>query len=182
MIEMLIVSITLGVISLAINSALNNGVKIWRKINQHLPQEDIDIFLDKLTLDLHNVFLSPQFTFTGDQQRLALPTLVTSAKFPDRLPGEALYVYDESKNQLDKQIRDYSDIYNDDQGLAQPLLKNLNSLKFSYYFFEAEKKYYSWVDEWKNEGLPNAVRVEIEVKDGDKIRQFSRTIAIPVAS
>ena len=182
LVEMLIVSMVLGVISIAINSTLNSGVRVWRKINQELPQEAINIFFDKFTTDLHNTFVSANIKFAGDDEQLELPTLVTSRRFSGRLPGKVIYAYDKGKSELFRQIRDYSDVYSDKQGPIQSVIKNIHSLKFTYYFFETERKYYTWVDIWKKEWLPQAVRVELEIKDADKIKQFTRTVSIPLSN
>ena len=181
LVEMLIVSMILGVISITINSALNSGVRVWRKINQELPQEAINIFFDKFTTDLHNTFNSTNIKLEGDDERLELPAFVSSRRFSGRLPGEVIYVYDKGKDELYRQAKDYSDVYSDKQGVITPLIKNIHSLKFTYYFFEAERKYYAWVDTWKKEWLPQAVRVELEVNDENKIKQFTRTVSIPLA-
>jgi hypothetical protein len=181
LVEMLIVSMILGVISITINSALNSGVRVWRKINQELPQEAINIFFDKFTTDLHNTFNSTNIKLEGDDERLELPAFVSSRRFSGRLPGEVIYVYDKGKDELYRQAKDYSDVYSDKQGVITPLIKNIHSLKFTYYFFEAERKYYAWVDTWEKEWLPQAVRVELEVNDENKIKQFTRTVSIPLA-
>jgi len=128
LVEMLIVSIVLGVISLAINSALNSGMRVWRKINQELPQEAINIFFDKFTTDLHNVYEYTNIKFTGEDEQLELPTLVTSGRFSGRLPGKVIYVYDRGKGELFRQIMDYSNVYTDKPGLIQSVIKNIHSL------------------------------------------------------
>ncbi len=179
--EMLIVSMILGIISIAINSALNSGVRVWRKINKELPQEAVNIFFDKFTTDLHNTIKSTNIKFEGDDERLELPAFVSSRRFSGRSPGEVIYVYDKGKNELFREAKDYSDVYSDKQGVVTPLIKNIHSLKFTYYFLETENKYYAWVDTWKKEKLPQAVRVELEIKDEDKIKQFTRTVSIPVS-
>ena len=182
LVELLIVSMVLGVISLAINSALNSGVRVWRKINQELPQEDLNIFFDKFTTELHNSLKYPGTKFIGQEQELELATLVTSLRFPARLPGKIAYVYNSQTNTLNRKLKDYSDVYNDKEGVVFPVLKNIQSFEFSYYFFDTQSKDYRWQREWKKEDLPRAVRLDLEIKDGEKIKQFSRTVSIPVSN
>lgn len=182
LVEMLIVSIILGVISLAINSALNNGVKVWRKINQELPQEDLNIFFDKFTSELHNSLDYPGIEFSGREQELVFATMAVSQRFPDRLPVQIAYIYDSQANILSRKLRDYSDLYNDKEGVVSSALKNVLSLKFSYYFFDAQNKDYRWQREWEEGQLPAALRLDLEVEDGDKIKNFTRTVTIPRAN
>lgn len=182
LIEMLIVSMILVVITLAVNSSLNSGVRVWRKINQELPQEALNIFFDKFSADLHNTLKITGIKFKGDDERLELPTAVKSESFPERSPGKIIYFYDRQKDELVRDARDYSDVYNDKRGGVRSLIKNIHKLKFSYYFFEAETKNYTWLEAWEKEGLPQAVRVELEIKDKDEIREFSRTVSIPLSN
>ena len=44
LIELLITMTILAVISTAIYASLNSGLKIWKRINQQLVHEDLDIF------------------------------------------------------------------------------------------------------------------------------------------
>ena len=42
-------------------------------------------------------------------------------------------------------------------------LNALMHIKFRYYFYDSERKNYSWLDEWDKVGLPQAVKVELEI-------------------
>lgn len=169
------------VIAMAINSTLNSGVRVWRKINHDLPQEDVNIFFDKFTTDLHNMLPSADSQFIGKKQELELDSLVASKRFSGKPPGKIAYVYNEQTNILSRKAKDYSAVYNDEDGMVIPVLKNIQSLIFTYYFFDAQNKDFRWLEEWKREGLPRAVRVELEIKDGEKFKKFTRTVTIPVA-
>lgn len=184
LVEMLIVTVILGVVSLAINAALNSGVRVWRRINQELPQEDLNIFFDKFSADLHNSLKYADQKLVGQAQELELPTLVTSLRFPARLPGKIAYVYNSQDKTLSRKLKDYSDIYNDDEGMTLAALKNVQSLEFSYAFIDNQTRGYGylWQQEWDKEDLPRAAKVELEIKDEDKIRKFSRTVSIPVSN
>jgi prepilin-type N-terminal cleavage/methylation domain-containing protein len=179
-IEMLIASMILAVIAIAVNSSLNSGVRVWRKVNQELPQEGLNLFFDKFTHDLSNILKSAKIRLEGDGERLVFSSLVSSPRFTDKTPGEIIYVYDKGKSELRRFSRDYSDIYTDKQGSINSLLSNIVSLRFNYYFFEKERNNYSWTDTWDKEGLPRAVRVEIEINDEDKVRKFNRIVSIPI--
>ena len=47
LIELLIVAAMLGVVSLAIYSTFNNGLKLWQKVNKPVAGEDADIFFEQ---------------------------------------------------------------------------------------------------------------------------------------
>lgn len=175
-------SVILGVVSLAINAALNSGVRVWRKINQELPQEDLNIFFDKFSADLHNCLIYADQKLVGQAQELELPALVTSLNFPARLPGKIVYVYNRQTKTLSRKLKDYSQLYNDDEGMILPVLKNVQSLEFSYAIIDNQTKDFLWLEDWDKEDLPRAAKVELEIKDEEKIRKFSRTVSIPVSN
>jgi prepilin-type N-terminal cleavage/methylation domain-containing protein len=182
LVELLIVSMIVVIIALAISYTLGSGVKVWQKINQELVEEDVSIFFDKFTVDLHNSLQYAGIKFVGDEQELELATLVNSQRFLGRLPGKIAYVYKSGSDTLSREPRDYSAVYNDEEGLVMPVLKNIQSLRFSYYFFDTQSKDYRWQEEWGKDDLPQAVRVELEIRDGERIKKFTRTVTIPVSS
>ena len=181
LIELLIVTALLAVISLAIYATFNSGVKIWQRVNKQIPEEDLDIFLEKFALDLRNSFKFNGFNFLGEEKRFEFPTLVNSPGMNKKTVGKVIYLYDSESNIIKRNLLDFSQIYNGEEGTAQELLKNVKSLKFRYYLYDKEKKEYLWQDEWLKEDLPLAVRIELEFGNGTEIRKFTKTVNIPVS-
>lgn len=180
LIEMLIVTVTLSIISLAIYATFNNGIKIWQKINQEIPSEDIDVFFEKITYDLRNGLKVSNITFSGEEDEFELPTLVNSRRLGMTV-GKVRYGFDYTKGAVTRQRMDYSDIYNDESGIKEILLRNVKSLKFKYYIYDSEKQKYLWQDEWTKQGLPLALRIELELKNNDQANKFTKTVSIPVS-
>lgn len=181
LIELLIVTALLAVISLAIYATFNSGVKIWQRVNQQIPEEDLDIFLEKFALDLRNSFKFNGSNFLGEEKRFEFPTLVNSPGMNKKTVGKVIYLYDSESNIIKRNLLDFSQIYNGEEGTTQELLKNAKSLKFRYYLYDKEKKEYLWQDEWLKEDLPLAVRIELEFGNGTEIRKFTKTVNIPVS-
>lgn len=181
LIELLIVTALLAVISLAIYATFNSGVKIWQRVNKQIPEEDLDIFLEKFTLDLRNSFKFNGFNFLGEEKRFEFPTLVNSPWMNKKTVGKVSYLYDSESSIIKRNLLDFSQIYNGEEGTTQELLKNVKSLKFRYYLYDKEKKEYLWQDEWLKEDLPLAVRIELEFGNGTEIRKFTKTVNIPVS-
>jgi len=189
---LLIVTALLAVISLAIYATFNSGVKIWQRVNKEIPEEDLDIFLEKFALDLRNSFKFNGFNFLGEEKRFEFPTLVNPVrnKFSNgvnspgmnkKTVGKVIYLYDSESSIIKRNLLDFSQIYNGEEGITQELLKNVKSLKFRYYLYDKEKKEYLWQDEWLKEDLPLAVRIELEFGNGTEIREFTKTVNIPVS-
>ncbi len=182
LVELLIVTAMLSIISLAIYSTFNNGIKIWQRINRSLPEEGLGIFLDKFSLDLKNTYKFTGLEFSGDRNRLEFMTLVNSPGLQKRTVGQVIYSYDSQNKILNREQRDYSQIYNDREGLANKVLTDIKSLKFRYYFYDGQRKKYLWLDEWSQETLPLAVRIEFEVGKEIGTNKVTKTVSIPVSS
>jgi hypothetical protein len=181
-IELIIVVSILSLVSLTIYSTLANGTKIWQTVNRVLPEEDLQIFLDKFAHDIANTLKFGSIRFLGEPDRLEFACVVYSPSLNNKTVGKIIYGYDQGKNILYKWELDYSQVYDGQEGLPEQALKNIKSLKFQFFFYNEDKKEYLWADEWVKEKLPLAVRVELEFKDGSQIDKVTRTISIPVAS
>lgn len=179
--ELLIVSAVLAVVSLAVYSITDNGIKIWQRLNQKLPEEDLNICFEKFVADLRNTARVNGIVFSGEETEFKLATLVNCPWLSAKVIGEASYYYDNAKQALNRRERDVSDIYNQDDGRSGELLNNVSSLNFSYYFYDEERKDYVWKKDFSGAGLPLAVRLELELNDGKKTRNFIKTVTIPVS-
>ena len=170
----------LGIISLAIFSTFNNGFKVWQKINKPLGEEDLGIFFDKLAQDLNNCLKSSSIPFTGEQNNLGIPTQVNSPRLKTRTLGLVTYSYDQQPGVLNRQPKDFSQLYSRQEDDPVTLLKNIRSFKFEYYYFDKQKQEYLWQEEWSGEGIPLAVRVGLSLNDSSGTDKIIRTITVPV--
>ncbi len=180
LVEMLIVTAILSVVGMAIYATFNSGVKIWQKVTRQLPEEDLNIFFDKFSLDLRNCFKFTGINFSGTADKLEFPTLVNSLRLEKRTVGKSIYAYEPQGRILNRYQVDFAGIYSDEGASPRQSLRDVKALKFQYYFYDEQNKIYVWQDEWLREGLPLAVRVELELDDGQKTKKFSRTVAISI--
>ena len=102
LIEMLVVTVMLSVISLAIYATFNNGIKIWQKINKPIPQEDLYIFLDRFVSDVKNTFKFTGLNFLGKVDRLEFPALVDSPRLNKKTVGQVVYFYNSTSGALNR--------------------------------------------------------------------------------
>jgi uncharacterized protein YcfL len=182
LIELLIVTVLLSVVSMAVYATFNNGIKIWQKLNTPVEGEDLGIFFDKFTRDLANGFKFSTIPFSGSEDRFQFATLVNSPRLGGKTVGEVVYYYDRGSVTLNRQELDFSLVYKGEESVSNQKLSNVRSLKFQYYFYDKEKKEYSWQDEWLKETLPVAVKVEFEINYGKENNKFTKTANIPVGS
>jgi len=196
LVELLIVSSLVAIIGLALYSAFNNGILIWQKVNQGLAAEDAGIFFDKITHDLKNSFNFASIKATGTDISITFPTLI---KFKDKEGakdgiGQVSYFFDKKNELLCRRQSNYSEIYQGRGYNDQDSVKNVTRLKFQYYYYDSKLNEFSWRETWEDDGffkeeekeetrqpMPLAVKIELEVKDGDYRQKFTDIIAIPIA-
>lgn len=181
LVELLVVTVLLGVLSLTLFSVFTSGIRIWQRVNRNLAEEDLCIFLDKFSLDLRNSFKFASIPFKGNEYSLEFATLVDSGAMRARTVGKTVYLYEPVGEQLMRQEKDYAQAYSDAQSASGELLKNVKSLRFQYYRYIKDKDEFIWQAEWPEEELPLAVRMELEFDNGRAIAKFSRTVSIPVS-
>ena len=153
LLELLVTSVMVCVISLAIYTTFTNGIKIWQRINTHIPEEDLGIFFERFSSDLRNNLRFRDSAFSGSDGRLEFSSLVDSPRLNKRTIGEIVYSYDAVGGTLIREEKDFSHIYTGERGRISQLLKNIGSLNFQYYFYNEEEKEYYWVKEYEHSGL-----------------------------
>ena len=182
LIELVIVAAIVSVISLAIYSALNNGLKIWQKANQQLVEEDLNLFFDKFSRDLRNVLKFTDIGFSGNAERLEFAAIIDSPRLQKRTVGEVVYSFDPGAGILNREQRDFSHIFDGKPGIVMQALKNISSVKFNYYVYDENTGEYHWYDQWLAGELPLAVRIELELRDGFSARSFTKTVSLPISA
>ena len=184
LIEMLIVLAMLSLIGLAIFATLSNGIRIWQRLNQAVGQEDINILFDRIARELRNTFEFSTIKFQGEEDKVAFATFITtpgSYQPQETGIGQAIYYYNKTSRQLTREKRNYTQIFKGEGGTKEELLKDIDSLKLSYYFHDEERREYLWQEAWHREGLPLAVRIELELHNGSQNKKITQTINIPIA-
>lgn len=179
LIELLIVSVIMGVVSLALFGVFNSGIKIWQRMNKSVMNEEVNIFLSKLTRDISNGFEFGVVNFTGGPEEARFATLFYSPQLEKRTVGEVTYAYHQGV--LERKERDFSQIYNDQEVSFVPILKKLDFCKFIYYAYDKEAKDYFWKENWSEERMPLAVRIELGYNDELGTHALSRTVSFPVS-
>lgn len=182
LIELLIVISILSVVALAIYSTLNNGVKIWYRVNTVMPEEDLAVFFDKFGRDITNIMRYNSIRFFGEAERIEFASCVEFQGKGGESVGKTVYAYKPEREILYKWKLDFSDVYNGNEKAPEEALRGIASLRFRYYSYSEEKKEYLWADDWVKEALPLAVRIELEFDaGGNQTIKTVRTFSIPVS-
>ncbi|MFA4991260.1 MAG: prepilin-type N-terminal cleavage/methylation domain-containing protein [Candidatus Omnitrophota bacterium] len=181
LVELLIVTAILFVISLGIYATFNNGVNIWQRLNGEVPQEDLYILFDKFGSDVRNCLRFKGIDFYGYEDEVGFAGIVDSAGLRGRTVGAISYFYDTQMSAAVRKEKDFSQVYADQGGAVREFSKNIKSLRFQYYSYDTVRKEYIWQDQWIKEGFPLAVCMEVEFTHGKEVLMFTKTVNIPVA-
>lgn len=181
MLELLVVTAIVSVVSLAAYSVLSNGLKVWKRANTVLALEDLALFFDRFSRDVRNTIRFDSIGFLGEANRIEFASLVKGRGLEGRCVGKIIYQYSPRERLLRRAQADFSQIYDTEEEFTGQGLKGIASLKFSYYLYDKQKKDFFWSENWLSEGLPLAVRVELEFVDNAGNASFTRTVSIPVS-
>ena len=184
MIELLIVTSILAVISLAVFTTLNNGIKLWQFINQETLEEDIALFLSRISSDLRNCFIFSDIEFVGTEEDISFSTILKRQVEGLSSPvGRVNYFLDDFT--INRTTQNYSEIYQDQIDAARKLISPVKSFSFCYYYYDPIQKKFFWTGAWpigklsesKIGRIPLAVKVEINLTSN--VNTYSKTISIP---
>jgi prepilin-type N-terminal cleavage/methylation domain-containing protein len=181
LIELVIVSAMLAVISLAIYSTFASGIRIWQRIHTSVPEEDLGFFFDTFTRDLVNAFAFDTIDFFGDSDTLGFPTLVFSPRLEKQTVGQVIYTFRREVGELQREQRDYTQLYAGGGLVATPL-KKIRNLRFYYFVYDKTRNAYLWRDTWQEEGVPHAVRIELTIMDGTQENEYVKTVSLPTSN
>jgi len=193
LIELILVTAILAVIGMAVFGTFANGIKIWRTVTQESINEDINIFFEKISLDLRNSFKLTEIRFRGGKNKVSFPVKIKTRDddgIKDSI-GEVTYSYDRRKKTINKRQATYSEVYRKKPGKRRILKEEISSLNFKYFVYDPDRKRYSWVTSWQEEdltlgrqveeNLPLIVRIEVGIPKTQGEQKFVKNVAIPSA-
>ena len=185
--EVLIVVSIVAVVSLSLFNAFSNGLKVWRLSQQLVLEEDVAIFLDRLSQDLRNSFLYSKIYFEGDHYDFAFPTrVVTRIDFnktpdnPDDIEdqmGRVEYIFEPSRKLLVRRQANYSQALMKTFSDPRIMLEGVDRVEFKYIYLTEEKEI---VSEQMLEILPASIKVEVDFSDQFGQRSIEKYIDLPL--
>ena len=188
-VEMMLASILVAVIAVAIYGMLSNGIKVWERVSGESPAIDVNLFVDRIGVDLKNCLNFNNVEFTGTSTSVEFPAMVAPPIPENQNPsaiGSISYRYDADSQTVQRNCVNYNNFLSAEQPEPRVLVEGVQSLNFEYYFFDKEKDTFFWAPQWPPEGgvqagkYPLAVRVSLVIPAGDTIEQRSKTISLPI--
>ncbi len=193
LIELMIVAMILSTVGITLYSTFSNGLNIWKRINQEMVIEDVNIFFDKISRELRGSFQFSEIPLRGRTGELNFPAIVQVRDHRGDLKegiGEVYYSFEPKSGAIYRQQKSYSEIYVDKNTGKQAMIDHVSSLEFQYYHYDLEQEEYSWVESWQDEDeslgikakkiLPVAVRITIGIIGQERNeRRITKTVWIP---
>jgi prepilin-type N-terminal cleavage/methylation domain-containing protein len=163
-IEVLIASTIFAVISIAVYGTFNSGMNIWRRAeNFNLEGRKRLLKLEKINRELRNtfVFRKQELYFNGDKSRIEIPVIADSEI------NKVTYRFDPAKKTLFRSSTTLADIAAAKEkketitSREAPYISDVDGVTYSYFYFDLQKAAYAWRDDWQQEILPLAVKINI---------------------
>ncbi|OGX54722.1 MAG: hypothetical protein A2306_11275 [Omnitrophica WOR_2 bacterium RIFOXYB2_FULL_38_16] len=186
LIEILIVTSLIAVISVAIYSCLSSGIRVWQESNRLVVEEDIAMFFDKISKDLRNVYSYSRIKPQGDVFRFSFPAIVYTkadkgsghpeGSYVDQL-GKVEYYFDPISDSIYRRQANYSQAVSEQYSRESKIVGSVERLKFTYFVLTPEGEI------TKNEILdyiPSAIEVLVVFKDSRGERSMRKFIDIPI--
>lgn len=180
--ETLIVVSLIAMTSMAIYSALANGLKVWKRTQQLVVEEDIVIFFDKLSQDLRNTYFYAKFNFDGGKQKITFPAIIQM--LPDKQIrgagqdyvsqlGKVEYYYDGLEDIIYRRQANYSQSLSGRFSKKRALVRNIQAVNFKYFYYAEGREIYS---PEAFETYPARIEVEVEFSDKQGNKRMNRSI------
>lgn len=187
--EMILVAALTAVIGAALYRALADGIKIWQRSQGAGTDEEVALFLDRFSQDLHHALIYSQIDFEQGPKRFAFPALTrvredkvkTSGRieYTDQI-GKVEYFFDKRHSRVCRRQANYAQALKGRYGMTQTLVDSVHSLRFDYAYAEEIGP-----DAPRGEAgfMPAAILVEMDIiEDNGRLRPVRRLINIPVAT
>jgi prepilin-type N-terminal cleavage/methylation domain-containing protein len=185
LIEILLVSALFAMCSIAIFRTFVSGVKLWEHAQRFSVQEDISIFMDKLSEDLRNGFYYSKIKFSGMETQLVFPAFVTtkadenSSRRTEGLidqMGVVKYHLDYEEHKLYRSQANYGQALKGKFQEPRAIVHAVDGIRFAYYY-PGKKGLQAYAK--AQDAIPAGVYVEVKFHDESSERTMSRFIAIP---
>ena len=186
LVEMLLATVMATVIAVATYGMLSNGIKVWQTVNQKISRIDIGLFFEKIELDLKNCLVHKNIYFSGSQNTVYFPVVAQGTAVDGSLYkslGQVMYFYDPVQKTINRNYKNYQQLFSGKKGQSRPLVTGVESLIFEYYFYDAEKKDFFWSINWpvseQKSVFPLALRLTMMLDIDGRLAKSKKTIFIP---
>jgi len=179
LVELLISVGIFSVVSIAIFSTFASGASILRRVkNIDLTEQSLLLKAQRFERELRQQPFYKKLLLRGNKTSLSFPSSL------NLLPSRVTYYFEASSGSLMRCEDKLSDIITD-EGKVDPELKEkpatfitkIKEIEFSYFYFDLARKEHLWIEEWKQDALPLAIKIIISTENS----KYVSTVFLPTA-
>lgn len=187
LIEVLLVSSLIAIVSLAVFRSFSNGLKLWNRAERLNREAEVAIFLDKMAEDLRSTQLISGISFKGTATKVSFPAIVLTQADPrstrakeeiiDQI-GAVQYRFDAGTHTIFRRQANYSQSLKGNwPEQEEPIVSGVEDL-ILHYEVASDKGFLlkSEIDAV----VPMGIMVEVHFNDDSGSHQLKRFLSIPV--
>jgi len=181
LVELLVVMALSPIVFFSVYSSFSAGIRIWSTVSQKTPEEDVNIFYYKIQHDLENMRRYALVPFDGDKQEfLFISSIDARVELGGKRGiGQVRYFYDDTSKTLNREVKDFSQMYTDATGFTTVLLKEVTLFEMSYLFFNPTEKNPSWSESCTMDGANLPLAMQVSFSTAQNPAKHERVIFIP---
>lgn len=143
LLEMLLVTALVAVISLSVFLCLSNGLRLWSRMQRVKTAEAIAFFFDRFSSETANAFLFSTLPLQGENSSFVFPTIIysrtdTKSSRSAEVSGEQIgvvgYFYDSASGEILRRQADYGLALHGAWHPSVRIVSGVNALRFLYYY------------------------------------------------
>jgi len=192
LVELLVTSFILGVISVGIIASFASGLKVYEKVQNYMgSRADVLLALERIERDLRNIVNSSVVEFIGENELISFASVTDDGSL-----GRVLYYVKGARDMFTREEQGYKLATEMKLRKGKGKVKKLVSVRdidFTFYYYDKEDKEYKWVELWdpeengdegeeisEDERVPLGVRLELTFIEGRERITLTRTVLVPV--
>jgi len=189
LVELLVTLALLTMVCGAVVATLAGGLRVWGRLKAHGTRDQwIQVALEQLQHDLHNLRSFEPIGFDGSYEAFAFPALVPvdveGQPSHDEL-GRLGYFFDQIHQRFCRSQYSYRLLRaHRVKDSCDSVLTEIDRLRFRYGAIDPDTNTLAWSESWSSAEAPLAVNIEIGYRDASTQRPASQSflVLLPVAS
>ena len=181
LVEMIVTIVITAFLGIVVYTTFSQGVRLWTRTAKDHGEWKVDLWVEKITADLRNVFQDPQWPMKGTRTELAFATLLHEAHGNiSGTPSYFRYFFDSNAQSVVCQRYAFENVLMSKPSpqVTMPALEKIVSFDLEYYTYDPKAKAYHWRSQWNKDCFPETVKITIEPEQMNH-RKWIRMIPIP---
>lgn len=187
LVELLVTVSLVALVGATVVASVTGCLKVWERINEHGRQAQwVAVAFDQLRQDLRSPRRFGPIPFDGTHDAVSFASVVpmtTAAGVDMNEMGRIGYYFDAHRQMLCRSQQSYRFLRRVQlKDACDPVLTNVERVRFSYYVTKPETKTGEWFNEWSSPQPPLAVKVEVRYHERTTNHADTQTLLVYVPS